>query len=217
MSSLGKKFTIAVTGAGLYFFVIIHLIGNLGIFGGREVMNAYAAKLMSMPILLWTARIGLLAFFLVHIYTGVRLGLENRAARPKGYVKKNTVQATIASRTMVQTGLLILAFVIYHLLHFTVMAVHPEYKNLHDSLGRHDVYTMVVTSFSDWRVSAAYIVAMFFLALHLRQAFSGIFQTFGLSDERRLKMLSTLSLVFSIAIFLGYASIPAAVLLGVVG
>jgi len=147
-SSIGKKLTIAVTGLGLYLFVLIHLAGNLQVFGGPEMTNAYAYKLKSMPLVLWGARFGLLAIFSLHIFTGIRLALQNRAARPQAYAKSNTVQATLASRTMVQTGGMILLFVIFHLAHFTLFAIHPEYANLHDVKGRHDVYRMMIFGFS---------------------------------------------------------------------
>src|SRR5437764_358231 len=118
-SSVGSKYVMAVTGLGLTGFVIAHMAGNLLIFRGKAPLNNYAHALESNPGLLWTARLILLAIFLLHIVLGIRLTWQNQAARPVRYVYEDTVQANWASRHMLLTGLVILAFVIYHLLHFT--------------------------------------------------------------------------------------------------
>src|ERR1700722_16520489 len=125
-SSLGSKYVMAITGLGLVGFVIIHMIGNLLIFAGRDALNGYAAALKHNPAFLWTARTGLLFFFVVHMAFALRLSLHNKAARPTRYVYEDTVEADWASRHMLLTGLVLLAFVLYHLAHFTLGVVATD-------------------------------------------------------------------------------------------
>src|SRR5437899_958336 len=134
-SSLGKKILVAVTGLGLFLFVIGHMLGNLQIFLGPEAINRYGNFLQTTPEILWPARIGLLAFVIIHIWTSVVLTLENRAARAAQYEVKELVAASLASRTMIWSGLIVVAFVGFHLAHYTLLIVHPEYHDLHDACG----------------------------------------------------------------------------------
>ena len=119
-SSLGKKYVMAVTGVLLIGFVLGHMAGNLLLYFGQDAINTYAAALKARPALLWAARIGLLVVFLTHLYVALRLTLENSAARPQGYAYERTLQASFASRHMMLTGLVLLAFIVYHLAHFTL-------------------------------------------------------------------------------------------------
>lgn len=215
-SSIGRKIVVAITGLLLIGFVIGHMLGNFNMFFGRDEMNAYAAFLKSIPGPLWTARIGLIVVFIVHIIIALKLKLENNAARPVGYKKNNTQRASLASRFMAQTGLLILAFVIYHLLHFTLGQIEPDGFALQDDQGRHDVYGMVVHSFSNPIIVASYVVAMFFLAMHLVHAVQSMLQTFGLTGERNRPTVNKISIGFAIFIFFGYTAIPVSVLAGLV-
>ena len=185
-------------------------------FFGREEMNAYAAFLKSIPGPLWTARIGLLVVFVLHIIIALKLKMDNNAARPVAYKSKNTQQASLASRFMAQTGLLILAFLIYHLLHFTFGQIEPNGFALTDDKGRHDAYGMVLHSFRNPLIVASYIVAMFFLAMHLTHAVQSMLQTFGLSGEQSRPTVQKISVGFAIFIFAGYSSIPVAILSGLV-
>jgi len=122
-SSLGKKYVMAVTGVLLIGFVVAHMAGNLLVFAGRDALNTYAAALAARPVLLWTARSGLLLVFLLHLYVAFRLTYENYAARPQGYAYERTLEASFASRHMMLTGMVLLAFIVYHLAHFTLGAV----------------------------------------------------------------------------------------------
>ncbi len=121
-SSLGKKYLMALSGCALFLFVIAHLLGNLQIFLGPEALNRYGHFLQTTPELLWPARLGLMALVVVHIVCAVKLTAENRAARPVPYAQHEIVAASYASRTMMMSGLILAAFIVYHLLHFTVMA-----------------------------------------------------------------------------------------------
>jgi len=146
-SSIGKKTTVAVTGLLLIVYVLGHLVGNLQIYWSAERLNIYAQFLHALGPLLWLIRAGLLAVFLIHIVATVQLTIENRRAKPQKYAVPGYLRSTTASRTMIVSGLIVLCFVIYHLLHFTFEATNPEFHELHDSAGRHDVYRMVVLGF----------------------------------------------------------------------
>lgn len=122
-SSLGKKYLMAITGVGLIGFVLVHMAGNLLLFAGPDALNSYAQALKARPPVLWAARLGLLALFAVHLYLGIKLTLENMAARPQRYAYERTLHASWASRHMMLTGAVLLAFIVYHLAHFTLGAV----------------------------------------------------------------------------------------------
>lgn len=204
----------AVTGVILVGFVVGHMLGNLQIFVGQDQLNAYAAALHGMPLLLWVARIGLLAAVGLHIWAAVVLTLDNRRARPESYRKSDTLQATYASRTMRYSGIIVLAFIIYHILHFTARVTHPDYSELVDSAGRHDVYSMVIIGFSNPLISAFYILSMFLLAMHLAHGVGSMLQTVGLRSSGTRSMVGSLSMGLAAVIFVGNISIPLAVLFG---
>ena len=139
---------VAATGVVLILFVIGHLLGNLQIFLVPEWINGYAEHLRDLEPLLWVIRAFLLVVVIAHIYYTIRLALENRRARPQRYRRKDTVKATLASRSMVLSGLILLCFIIFHLLHFSVRATDPRFAVLpKDPLGHFDVYSMMIYGF----------------------------------------------------------------------
>jgi succinate dehydrogenase / fumarate reductase cytochrome b subunit len=213
-SSIGMKTIMALTGAGLFLFVIGHLLGNLQIFLGPHALNAYARNLRLIPEALWVARIGLIALLLAHVGSAVRLTRLNRAARPNRYRVQKTVQVNYAARTLFMSGLIVLAFVIFHLLHFTLGRIDPAHYHLTDELGHHDVYSMVIWGFSNPILAAAYLLATLVLALHLRHGVSSLFQTLGLSTPRYEPLFRRIGPIVALVILLGYWSIPLSVLLG---
>jgi succinate dehydrogenase / fumarate reductase cytochrome b subunit len=220
-SSVGKKYLMAITGVGLFVFAIGHMLGNLQIFLGREAINRYGHFLQSTPEILWPARVALLAFVVIHIWTSVALTLENRAAREAGYALNKVVDASYASRTMMISGFIIAAFVIYHLLHFTVQVkainlTGQDFLALHDLHGRHDVYQMMVTGFSNGWVSSFYLVAIALLCFHLSHGVSAMFQSLGLNTDSCETVIDRFAKVAAVIIFAGYASVPAAILAGIV-
>ena len=216
-SSIGKKIIVAVTGVILIGFIIGHLLGNLQIFFGPEYVNSYAEKLRSLGVLLWVIRVFLLVTVLLHIYFTIRLAIDNRRARPVAYAKKEHVKATLASRSMVLSGLVVLAFIIFHIAHFTVRVTDPRFALLQaDPLNRYDVYSMMVYGFQNAIVSGFYVLAMFLLTLHLSHGASSFFQSIGLNDKRLAPRLARGGRIFAWLIFVGYTSIPVAVLLGIV-
>lgn len=215
-SSLGSKYLMALTGIALYLFLIAHLLGNLNIFSGREALNAYAASLRHLPFgFLWVMRIGLLMVFLVHVKTAILLTRANRAARPYEYVFKNTIQASFASRTMPMTGLFVLLFLIYHLLHYTFHIANPTNVGL-DQLGRPDVYGMVVNGFSQPAIAGFYIAAMVVLGLHLSHGLASLFQSLGVNHSKYNACIRRMGPILGWAIPLINISIPVSVWLGFV-
>lgn len=213
-STLGRKYLMAITGIGLFLYVVLHLLGNLQIFAGKEALNSYGAMLKANAGLLWTARLILFGLVAVHIGAAISLVLENRAARPERYKNRKVVAATYASRTMIWSGVIIAAFVIYHLLHFTVGVTHPEHYQLHDTKGRHDVFAMVVLGFSNFWVSAWYILSMGFLCFHLHHGVAAMFQSLGFKNAKYGACIDWFAAIAAWAIFFGYISIPISILLG---
>ena len=215
-SSIGKKALMAASGLALTAFVFVHLLGNLMIYLGPNALNAYARKLRELGPLLWLARGLLVGAALLHVWTSVSLARENRAARPVPYAVRRTRETTRAARTMMLSGVLALAYLVYHLLHFTFRVTHPSISHLRDSLGRHDVYAMVVLSFRQWPISLAYVLGVACLSLHLSHGMASAFQSLGFSDERTMPRLARAGRILALAMFIGYASIPVAVWLGLI-
>lgn len=215
-SSIGRKVFMAITGLILFGFVFGHMIGNLQIFLGQDQLNTYAQALKDLPALIYTVRIVLLIMLIVHIWNGIRLYLENKAARPVNYSYKDTVQAPLSSRVMFWTGLGVILYVVYHLLQFTFIVTNPQYAHLTDAIGRHDVYSMVVLGFQNYLISAMYIVAMFLVSYHLSHALLSLLQTLGLNNPRVQPTLKKIAYTVSTIVFIGYTIIPVAVLLHVV-
>jgi succinate dehydrogenase / fumarate reductase, cytochrome b subunit len=165
--------------------------------------------------LLWLIRAFLLVCVLLHIYFTLLLAIENRRARPEQYRNRSYVKASWASRHMVVSGLVVLGFIIFHLLHFTARKFNPQFPLLKlDPLNRFDVYSMMVYGFQNVYVSAFYIVGLFLLTLHLTHGSSSFFQSLGLNNERLTSKLAVAGRVFAWLLFIGYTSIPVAVLLG---
>jgi succinate dehydrogenase / fumarate reductase, cytochrome b subunit len=216
-SSIGRKMIVAITGAILMLFVIGHLLGNLQIFLGPRWINDYAQHLRDLGPLLWLVRIVLLVSVLLHIYFTILLAIENRRARPRAYLKKQNVKASFASRHMVVSGLLVLAFIIFHLLHFTGRKFDPHFPLLkNDPLNHYDVYSMMVYGFQNVYVSGFYIIGLFLLTLHLTHGASSFLQSLGLNDKKLTPRLAFAARVFAWLLFIGYSSIPVAVLMGLV-
>ena len=218
--SLVKKYLMALTGLVGVGFVLGHMLGNLQIFLPPDYINAYAYKLQSLPIpVLWGIRLFLLGAIGVHVWMAILLTIENKKARPAGYDAEQTVQASLSSRIMPYTGIVVLAFVIFHIAHFTMQTVHPEYQILEYHMEGydhplHDVYAMMILGFSYETIAVFYLVAMGLLCSHLMHGTSSMFQSLGFRNERWRYRLNKFALVYAVFIFIGFACIPAAVLLG---
>ena len=211
----------AASGFALFLFVIAHLLGNLQIFLGPDQINRYGHFLQTTPELLWPARVVLLVLVLVHIVSAIKLSQENKAARPVAYQNYQVVAASYASRTMLMSGLIVLAFIIYHLLHFTAQVQYvnltgQNFVDYMDPQKRHDVYKMMVVGFSKPLVSLFYVIGVGLLCLHLSHGVSSMFQSLGWKNKYYGAFLDKLAKVISWILFLGYISIPVAILAGIV-
>jgi succinate dehydrogenase / fumarate reductase, cytochrome b subunit len=220
-SSVGKKYLMAGTGAIMVLFVIGHMAGNLQFFLGAEAINRYGYFLQSNVEILWPVRLVLLAVIVLHIWSATRLTLENRAARPIEYAQWQPTAASYASRTMMMSGIIVAVFIVYHLLHFTVMtqAINLSGKDFHDltdSEHRHDIHRMMIIGFQQPVVSLFYIVGVGLLSLHLSHGISAMFQSLGWKDRAYGPCLDRAAKWGALLIFLGYVSIPISILLGLV-
>lgn len=238
MSSLGKKYIMALSGLLLVGFVTGHMVGNLQMFLHPDWINEYAYKLQNLPYgLLWVFRVGMLVLVVAHVVTAVLLVIENHKARPDKYVGSGSLQATFASRTMRYSGIILLLFIVFHIMHFTIQNIHPEFLHLETELegvgtmhhvydklsvmGKtsvHDVYSMVAIGFSTqfWYVSVFYIISMVVLCFHLMHGISSMFQSLGLRNDLWRKRLDKIALVLAVIVFIGFTSIPVACLAGII-
>lgn len=216
-SNVGRKILMAITGLFMVLFVVLHLLGNSSVYKGPDGINAYGEILQGFGPFIWIFRIFMLIFFLVHIFFGVQLTLENRAATPQAYAVKKNLRATFASKNMIWTGLLIAAYIIYHLLHFTISVISPEISAARnpDAMGRPDIFRMIVLSFQNLMISAVYILAMMALTFHLTHGLPSLFQTLGLNNEKTMQFITRTGILAAIIIFLGYVLIPVVILTGI--
>ncbi|MFD2255400.1 succinate dehydrogenase cytochrome b subunit [Luteolibacter algae] len=222
-SSIGKKLIVAVTGLIMVLFLAGHLTGNLLIYVGRGAFNEYAEFLHDAGhgALIWVARIGLLVAIVLHVWATILLVRENKAARKYKYECQSTIQASKSSRIMIWSGSTILAFVIFHLLHFTVRVTYND-AELVDPLDpeRFDAYGMVIRGFEagflNFFVVLFYIIAMTLLCSHLSHGVGSIFQTLGLRSKKSRELIHKISVGFAIVIWAGFISIPLAIFFGIV-
>ena len=215
-SSVGKKILMAVTGLILYGFVVVHMLGNLKVFQGREAFNHYAEGLRTFGApffgygqLLWILRIALIVSLLIHLFAVVQLTRRSKAARKHSYKKYDGLEFSYASRTMLWGGILILAYVVYHLLHLTFGTVHPNFVP-------GDAYNNFVIGFQELPVSIAYIAAMVPLGLHMYHGFWSMLQTLGANNPKYNRLRRPVALTLALAVVLLNISFPVAVLLGIV-
>ena len=216
-STVGRKIVMALTGQFMVFYVIAHVIGNSTIYA--HAINAYAEGLRHWPfvIVLWSSRLLLFISIVLHAFYGVVLWLENRHAKPDRYAVSSHLSATFAGRNMIWTGAIIGTFLIFHLLHFTFQIIDPSTGAIGhlDTLGRPDVFMMIVQSFQHVEIASLYIVAVAALLLHLSHGIQSSFQTWGMNNERTLPVFEKAGTVAAIILFLGYAAIPVVIFTGI--
>lgn len=213
-SSVGRKIFMSITGQLLIIFILLHVIGNSTIFLGPNGIDAYAEHLHSLPPLVWIFRLVMLAAISVHICYGVSLTLENKAANPTKYAVNKPLKRSFASENMIWTGLVLAAFIIYHLFQFTLHATPDVVVGL-DAAGRPDVFRMVVTSFSNGAIALTYMAAMVVLFLHLSHGIPSFLQTMGWNSEKTIPTFGTAGKVIAAFLMLVYISIPAVILVGI--
>ena len=205
-STVGKKIVMAVTGAIGLGYLIAHVIGNLLVFKGPTKIDAYAALLKSNLGLLWAARAILLVAVIAHIVAAYQLARISQKSRPITYKRWRPVGSDFASRTMRWTGPIVGIFIVYHLLHFTLGTVHPDF---HEG----GVYHNITTGFRVWYVAAFYIVAMLALFGHLYHGAWSMFQSVGLNHPKYNRLVRTLATIITVFVVIGFISMPVAVLL----
>lgn len=208
-SAIGRKALMAVTGLALFGYVLGHMLGNLQAFQGAEKLDGYARSLRVVPSLLWTVRIVLLVAVLVHAVAGIQLWLERRSARPVAYQQWTAAGSTVASRTMIWTGFLILGFVVYHLLDLTFGVANPDFRE-------GEVFHNVLASLG--RTAAAfYILAVAGLGVHLWHGLWSMFQSVGIATRAYTSGLKGFAVTFAVVLAVGFAAIPLGVLFGIIG
>jgi succinate dehydrogenase / fumarate reductase cytochrome b subunit len=188
------------------------MLANLQIFVGSSAINGYGDGLRKLPALLWGARGGLILIVLLHIFSAARLTRKNRAARPRGYAFTDYRAAGYASRTMVLSGLILFAFIAFHLAHYTLLWVDTGFQSFTDDMGRHDIYRMVVVGFSNYWVSALYVIAVGLLCSHLSHGIPSFFQSLGLRHPKYTPGVTASGPVIAVLIFAGFISVPIAVM-----
>jgi len=208
-STIGRKVVMAVTGLLLFGFVVAHMLGNLQVYLGPTKLDEYGAALRRLPALLWALRIGLLAAVVGHVWAASTLTLTNWAARPRGYRKTRYQESSYASRTMRWSGVILFLFVVYHLLHFTLGNVHPDFVE-------GGVNHNFVAGFQVPWVSAFYVVAMLCLGLHMYHGVWSLLQTLGLNHPRYNQLRLAFATFITAVVVIGNISMPVAVLTGLI-
>lgn len=215
-TTVGKKVVVALTGLGLVCFVALHMLGNLQVFEGPHAINRYAAFLRDMPILLWTVRVGLLVLAVLHIGLAIQLSVRNHHARPTAYVNRTYRQASIASRSMAVSGLVLLVFLLFHLVHLTAGMIDPLSPDRLDAEGHEDVYRKLVHAFRNPIMVSIYLMGQLGLAFHLSHAVSSSLQTLGLEHGVFNRLFNAAGPAVAFVVVLGNVAIVLAIFLGVV-
>lgn len=213
-SSLGAKIVMAVTGLLFLGWLVLHLLGNITFFAGSEALNKYAALLAENPPLLWGQRLLMIVIVPLHVASGLRLAALNKAARPQQYQMRQWRKATLASRTMAVSGIVVLAFLVFHLAHYTLHWVKPAYATLVDAKGRHDVYAMVTDGFSNPLIVAFYVLAMALVGMHLSHGFWSAFQSLGINGRKWTPFAQIAGRFLAWGLALAFASIAIGAFLG---
>jgi succinate dehydrogenase / fumarate reductase cytochrome b subunit len=214
-STVGKKVAMAASGAVLFLWIIGHMLGNLKTFQGPEHINDYAEGLRTVggPFfgpgqLLWLIRLVMIALVAIHILAALQLWLLSRRARPVAYHTPPHLELSYASRTLRWGGVIIVLYVVYHLMHFTLGTVHPDFRP-------GDVYHNLVVGFQSWPVAAVYVLATGALGFHLYHGVWSALQTLGINHARYNRYRRAVAAVVAVGLFLGFVSVPVAVLAGV--
>lgn len=210
-NTVGRKVLMAISGFFMLLFVIVHLLGNSSIFIGPGALNTYAEKLHSLGPLVWIFRLFMIAMLAIHVLFGILLTLENWAANPKKYAVNRKLKANFSSETMIWTGALLFAFLVYHLAQFT-LRVTPDIIPQAVAERPGDVFAMVTSSFRYIPIAAIYVAGMVVLFLHLRHGIQSFLQSLGLSNDRTQPKYAALANLLSALFFVGYSAIPVLIL-----
>ncbi len=210
ISIVGSKVIMALTGACLTMFILIHLLGNMQLYAGRDIFNSYPELLRNFPISLWFARILLIFTFISHISMAVYLERKNKLSRIIQYNNELIpIGSSFASRTMLYSGFVIIAFVLFHLIHLTWKCFYVQNPNL-------DLYSLMIVSFRNPFITIFYILAQISLFLHLSHGFSSAAQTLSLTRNKLAKNIRLFGFWFAFIVTILYISIPVSILLRVI-
>lgn len=216
-STIGKKIIMGVTGLIGVGFVIVHMAGNLQVFVGPDRINNYGALLHGpLAELTWLVRAVLIIAVILHVLMAYQLTRRSAAARPIDYQKREPQVATLASRTMTWGGILLLAFIIVHILHFTTESIDPAgWRGMTDAHGHRDVYGNVVASFRIWWVAAFYIISMLALGFHLYHGAWSSVRTLGYAKSSSHPRRRYIALSIAVIVWFGFTIIPLSVIAGI--
>jgi len=202
-TSIGKKLMMALTGLSFCFFLLIHLAGNLAVYGGKDAFNSYAERLHSLGTIITVSEWGLLLFAIIHVLFGATLFYENLVARPSRYsVKKSAGGSGLGSATMPYTGFILLIFIAFHLFNF-----HFTDKT------NQTIFQIMVSTFARLECVIIYVVAVLAAAIHISHGFWSAFQTIGANHPKYMPFIRGASLVYSLIIGIGFGIIPLYILL----
>lgn len=222
-SQIGKKVLVAVTGLAMLGFLIVHLIGNLKVYlpnpePGVADIDVYAEALRTLGepfvprgTVVWLNRIGLLVVSILHVVCVIQLSLEGRAARKTSYAGRRYQRATWAARLMMVSGLTLLAYIVFHILHFTAGVIEPD-RFVHGAL-----YYNMYEAFTRWPFVALYAIGMTAVAFHLYHGAWSAFQTLGVDSPERNRLLRITAVTIAVLFWIGFLSIPVSFYTGVLG
>ncbi len=216
LSTVGQKIIVAISGIIWLLFVIVHLIGNLGIYGGINYFNEYANFLHSISFVVWIIRLFLIFSLIMHVFFTIKLTVKNKFSRPISYLNQKFIISKLSSRTMFLGGCALLLFLIFHISQFCLGYIYSDFFLLTDDLGRHDVYSMVVLNFKNIWLVLMYLVAQCCLAMHISHGFVSVLQTLGIKRHSIKDMVTNFGNCIAILIFILYSSIPIFVQLGII-
>jgi len=216
-STIGMKVLMAVTGLMLFGFVLVHMVGNLQVFLGEHTYNHYAQMLQGNPEIVWIARFALLGAVVAHMGSAITLTMRSKAARPKGYKEKKWLAGSYATRTMRFGGVVLLAFIVFHLAQFTIAGVGVEGFRHCEWVGNEFTcyaYQNFVAGFQNPAIVGFYVVAQAFLGMHLAHGVWSMLRTLGMSNPRHDALARQAATLFGVVIFMGNAIMPVAVIAG---
>jgi len=200
-SSIGKKLVMAITGVALMLFLIIHLAGNMSLYGGKDAFNNYVGLLEHIKPFIRVIEVILALVFVFHIFNGTRLWIENKQARPQGYsVNGSRKNTDVFSRTAFITGSIVFIFLVIHL-----QTIWYKFNFTGTEL---DLYTLTTGWFQVWWYAALYFIAVLLLGFHLNHGFQSAFQTFGWNHKKYFPFIEKLGTVYALIMTIGFGSIP---------
>jgi len=213
VSSIGGKVIMALSGAMILLFLMGHALGNLLIFSGQESLNTYAYWLQNNP-LLWGFRATMLLLLLLHVVLAIRVYWQNKKARPVAYAVNRDLQLTVSAKTMIFSGAIIFAFIVFHIAHLTLGWVSTT--SLEVEAGQHmiDVYSNVVAGFRQPLIAVFYVISLLVIGLHLHHSIKSLFQTLGFHHQNFHQMIDYLAPAVIVILTLAFISIPLAALFG---